>query len=189
VPEFTLTAVSPLGGYDKDHGGVHLTELTDLSIVSIALPLGGEAAAEKTIKNAFGTAAPPVGTTALSKGGAERLVRLGRDQIFALFTHVSPDAERVIAARLNASAYCTDQSDVWVALEISGTGARAALERICPIDLHAHAFPEGNVARTSMEHLGTIILRTGPEKFLLLSASSSAHSFLHALEVSIRNVS
>ena len=40
-----------------------------------------------------------------------------------------------------------------------------------------------------MEHLGTIIIRTEQDTFLLLSASSSAGSFLHAVETSIRNVS
>jgi sarcosine oxidase subunit gamma len=39
-----------------------------------------------------------------------------------------------------------------------------------------------------MEHLGTIVLRDGTDSFLLLSAHSSAESFLHAVETSIRNV-
>jgi sarcosine oxidase subunit gamma len=42
--------------------------------------------------------------------------------------------------------------------------------------------------RTVMEHLGVLILRTGDDAFMLLSASSSAKSFLHALETSVANV-
>jgi methylglutamate dehydrogenase subunit D len=39
-----------------------------------------------------------------------------------------------------------------------------------------------------MEHLGTILLREADDRFLLMSASSSARSFLHGLETSLRNV-
>ena len=79
--------------------------------------------------------------------------------------------------------------NVWVALDISGPKARDALERICPIDLHDDAFAIMDLARTTMEHLGVIILRTDEERWRLLSASSSARSFLHALETSVKNVS
>jgi sarcosine oxidase subunit gamma len=40
-----------------------------------------------------------------------------------------------------------------------------------------------------MEHMGAIVARTGDETYLLLSASSSAKSFAHAVEVSAKNVS
>jgi len=40
-----------------------------------------------------------------------------------------------------------------------------------------------------MEHMGAIVLRDGPDSFLLLSASSTARSYLHAVEISLRNVS
>jgi sarcosine oxidase subunit gamma len=39
-----------------------------------------------------------------------------------------------------------------------------------------------------MEHLGVLILRSGDDEYLLLSASSSARSFLHAVETSLRNI-
>ena len=105
-----------------------------------------------------------------------------------MFTHATPDAERVVAARLNGAAYTTDQTDVWVALGLSGAARGAALERICPIDLHPDAFAVDDAARTVMEHLGVLILRTDADEYLLLSASSSARSFLHAVETSLRNI-
>ncbi|MDX1786447.1 MAG: sarcosine oxidase subunit gamma, partial [Roseovarius sp.] len=70
---------------------------------------------------------------------------------------------------------------------ISGPGSLAALERICMLDLHPDAFKVNAVARTVMEHMGAIIARTGEDTYLLLSASSSAKSFLHAIELSIEN--
>jgi len=188
VPDFTLTPRSALNGYDATFDGVTLREVLQLAIVSIAIPLGGEKKLQSALKKVFGIALPPVGKSIVASDEVTRILVMGRDQLFAVFPHDGADAQQVIAAKLGASAYSTDQSDVWVALEMSGPRARAALERICPIDLHPNAFVEGDVARTSMEHLGTIIVRTGADTFLLLSASSSAQSFQHALETSIQNI-
>lgn len=187
MPEFMLTSAPPLAGYDQSFEGVTLSAPADLAIVSIALPLGGEAAAEKAIRTAYGAALPAPGKSVLSKDGSARLVRLSPDAAFVVFTHATPDAEPHVAGKLKGAAYTTDQTDVWTGLEIFGTNARTALERICPIDLHPDAFTEGDAARTTMEHLGTLIIRTGKDTFLLMSASSSAKSFLHAVETSIHN--
>lgn len=185
--DLTLTAAPPLAGYDQSFENLRLRAPADLAIVSIALPLGGEAAAEKAIKSAYGTALPEIGTSSLSKEGDARLVRLSPDAGLVIFTHATPDAEPHVAGKLKGTAYTTDQTDVWTGVEISGPRARTALERICPIDLHPQSFAQGAAARTTMEHLGTLIIRTDAEAFLLLSASSSAKSFLHALETSIHN--
>jgi len=187
VPDFTLTAAPPLAGYDQSFGDIRLSAPADLAIVSIALPLGGEDAAKKAIKSAFGKALPEVGLSVVAKD--TRLMRLGADQVFAVFVCATPDAEPQVAARLDGAAYTTDQTDGWCALQIEGPDARRALERICPIDLHPDAFKVDAIARTVMEHMGALIARTGEDTYLLLSASSSAKSFLHAVEVSAKNVS
>ena len=186
MSEYSLISAPPLAGTDMMIGALALKAPKDLAIVSIALPLGGEAAAEKAVKAAFGAGLPEIGKTA--QGGDVMLMRLGPDQAFAVFTHPTPDAERVVAGKLNGAAYTTDQTDVWCALELSGEGSRDVLERICPLDLHDSAFATGDVARTVMEHLGVIITRSGQDSWLLMSASSSAGTFLHAIETSIKNV-
>ncbi len=189
MPDYVLEANPPLAGYEKTTGDITLKAPADLALVSIALPLGGEAAALKAIKAAYGSDLPEVGKSCATAKGDATLLRMGSDQAFVMFTHAAPDAERIVAGKLKGAAYTTDQTDVWCALEISGAGARRALERICPLDLHDNAFAAHDVARTTIEHLGVIILRTEPERWLLLSATSSAGSFLHALETSITNVS
>lgn len=189
MAEFHLTAEPPLAGYDKAFAGASLKAPADLALVSIALPLGGEDAAHKAIKAAYGCALPEVGKACATPRKTAHLLRLGVDQAFVVLEHAEPDAERVVAEALKGAAYTTDQTDVWVALDISGPKARDALERICPIDLHDDAFAIMDLARTTMEHLGVIILRTDEERWRLLSASSSARSFLHALETSVKNVS
>ena len=185
--DFKLTSAPPLAGYDQSFDGVRLTAPADLAIVSMALPLGSESSAEKAIKAAFGAALPAIGKSILGKNKATRLVRLSPDAAFVIFAHPMPDAEPFVSAKLKGAVYTTDQTDVWTGLHIEGAKARMALERICPIDLHPDAFADGDAARTTMEHLGTLIIRTGMDAFLLLSASSSAKSFLHAVETSIHN--
>lgn len=187
MANLTLTAEPPLQGYDERFGDTRLHAPNDLAIVSIALPLGAEEGALKSIKSGLGAILPEPGASALTEDD-KRLVRLGVDQAFVIFTHATPDAEKHVQDLLKGAAYTTDQTDVWAGLILDGPAARTSLERICPIDLHPVSFSEGAGARTVMEHLGVLIIRTGPDRFLLLSASSSAASFLHAVETSLKNV-
>ncbi len=189
MPDMILKARPALDGYSESFDGVELHEAVGLAIVSMALPLGNEDAAKKAIKAAYAADLPAVGKSVLSKDKMVRLAMLGQDQAFAIFKHDGPDARSLVAGKIRDAAYTTDQTDVWVGLVISGPRARAALERICPLDLDPGIFATNDVARTNMEHLGTLIVRVCEDTFLMMSASSSAGSFLHAVETSIRNVS
>ena len=81
--DFMLTAEPFLGGYSKDFGTVELTEITDLSIGSLAMPLNGQPAFTKAIKTALGA---PVPTSGMSHSPAPltHLLRLSPDQFMAL---------------------------------------------------------------------------------------------------------
>ena len=82
-----------------------------------------------------------------------------------------------------------DQSDSWVMLRVSGRHVRGALELVCPARPSPRRVPRRRRrARTVMEHLSAIVLREGEDDFLLLSPRSSAASFLHEIETSIRHV-
>ena len=188
MPEFTLTARPPLDGYSQQFGDLDCTELTDTALVSIATPLGGEDALGAAVKQAFKVALPAVGQSTVSGTDGTRFLGLQPGQVFAMLASDSDRAAAIIADKLGDAGYYTDQSDSWVILQLSGLQARKALERICPIDLHTDAFAVGAVTRTVMEHLGTIILRTGTDTFVLLSARSSAKSFQHAVLTSINNI-
>ncbi|MGB0854253.1 MAG: sarcosine oxidase subunit gamma [Pikeienuella sp.] len=182
-----LIATTPLGGFSATFSGTALAEVTDLALVSLACPLGGEAALDTALADGLSLSRPAAGGS-IQKDG-QRLIWTTPDQMLLAFEHDGPDAAAVIAGKLGEAAYLTDQTDNWCALSLNGPLARAALERICPVDLHPDAFAENAAARTVMEHMGAIIVRTGPDEFLLLSASSSAGSFLHAVETSLKNVS
>ncbi|MDJ0824783.1 MAG: sarcosine oxidase subunit gamma family protein [Rhodobacter sp.] len=182
-----LTAIPPLGGHDETTGDLRLRERGDLALVSIAVPLGGEATLAKALRSAFKLDLPDPGR--FSASATHYLIRTGPDQLLLAFAHAAPDAEPRVAKALKGAAYTTDQTGAWAVLELSGPNCRTVLERICPLDLHDMAFPVGAAHRTLMEHLGVLILHTDADTFLLMSASSSAMSFLHALRTSIRYVS
>lgn len=187
MAKYDLMAEPPLAGTDLSIGDARLLAPRAPSLVSIALPLGGEAAAETALQSAFKVALPDSGHSAVAPDGL-RVVRTGPDQAMVLLPDPRPRPEAFVSAKLKDTVYTTDQSDVWVCLTLEGHGALAVLERICPLDLDLSVFPVDAAARTMMEHLGVMIIRTSDDAFLLLSASSSAGSFLHMMETSMRNV-
>ncbi len=188
MAELTLHAQTPLRGYNNRFGDTLLSELCKTAIYSIGLALDSEPALN-SINNSLGTTWPNTGSSTTSADGAYRLLGLQADQVFVLMSSPSVDnGQSNKLPDLGNSAYVTDQSDSWAGLFIDGDSAVQALERICPIDLHPSTFGVGRVTRTSMEHLTVIIVREADNRFLLLSPTSSAHSFLHALETSLRNV-
>lgn len=190
MPNPSLSVRSPLGGYDRTIETVVISETTDLALVSVAVPLGGDARFSAALASGFGAARPATGDSTLGDRLAARVLGMQPDQMFILFDPPNPDrAAETVSAVLESAAYVTDQSDSWTILRMAGTGVRAALERICPLDLDNEAFPQGRVARTVMEHFAVIVLRDGIDSFLLMSPRSSAGSFLHAVELSVRNVS
>lgn len=84
--------------------------------------------------------------------------------------------------------YLTEQSDAWAVLDLRGTLALPALERVCSLDLDADRFSRELVARTRMEHLSVIIHRLPTNGFRLYSARSTAGDFWHMLQTSLFNV-
>ena len=206
-----LTPVSALGGHDAVVGAVRVRERANLGIVSLAVPLGGADAFDAALRDGYGVERPPVGRSARARdvraGDGRAGDRRAEDvRVAALqadqFWLVSADADTALAnarARMGDAAYLTDQSDAWVALRLDGAGGdgardgsgdadageavRAALRRMCPLDLDA--LPDGAATRTVMEHLGVVLLREG-DGYTLLSARSSAPSLLHAVELSAR---
>ena len=181
---YTLEAAPVLGRADVIIGKNRIVERDDLALVSIATPQDGEDALAKALKAGWGLSqpAPTISTT----NGEARAVRTAYDQLLLIFPHATPDANALVQSKLGGAGYTTDQTDVWVVLEISGPDTLSALERLCPLDVAS--FPEHGSGRTVMEHMGAMAVRIAADRFLLLSASSSARSFLHAVETSYHYV-
>ncbi|MGK0271874.1 MAG: heterotetrameric sarcosine oxidase gamma subunit [Cocleimonas sp.] len=191
----SLNALQPLTALDsfsEEAHGITVTEVTDLAIVSMAIPTVTNDAFNKAIKKSYKVDRPTIGTFSQSKTNNARFLGLQQDQMFVLFDYNSDRAVEEVSSKINTSkqlSYLCDQSDSWVTLRISGENSLEALERICPLDINPSSFPVGSVARTSMEHMATIIIHEEEGSYLLLSLRSFAHSFLHAVTTSIKNVS
>ncbi len=188
MANMTLQKQALLGGYSQRFDNTMMSERTNLSILSLAVPLGAKNTVDTTLNQQHGVSWPDIGKVHRSNTDQSIWLGLQQDQCFALFSDLTDEGFAQVSAQLQAAAYITDQSDSWVCINIDGPLARTALERICPIDLHPTVLGESCVTRTTMEHLAVIIHCTGSNSFELLSPSSSAKSFLHALETSFHNI-
>lgn len=186
MSETGLKATSPLNGFSLKEPGVSLVEVAGLAMVAISVPKDGEAALDAALQSALGLAWPVTGRSSVSE--KHRLLGLSQDQSFLLFPHEGAGVENAVHTRIAEAGYLFDQSDAWAILRLQGPHSRAALERICILDLDDAVFPDGAVSRTLMEHLSVIILRETRDRYLLMSPRSSAGSFLDAVETSVRNI-
>jgi len=188
VSEYCLEPAPLLNEYEQQFNGAELRELTDIGKISIAIPIQGQQQVEKALAALFGVTMPAVGKSLLSDDQTARIIRLGNDQLLVMLFDKQRDPKSFLTAKLGDTGYLTEQTDSWVALEICGARSRQALQRICMTDLHPDVFLINDIARTLMEHLGVLLIRNGEDSYVLMSASSSAKSFLHAIVTSIRNV-
>lgn len=191
---FTLTASSPLDGHCTIVDGASLFEVSPRSIVSVSPFTGNEAEFNTAIDKLLNSAYPSaIKAFELTGKNACILVPSSHSQWFLCFDDEVPDPVATagdLLGRMTANKVAmTDQSDAWVILALTGPLVYHTLERICPIDCSLTAMPIGTTARTMIEHLGTIILRRpdddkGNPCFWLMSARSSAASFLHVITAS-----
>ena len=188
VSDYELLPESPLGGVEIELDGFNISEITDKSLVMVALPREKFKDVESSIDKSCGLKLPEMECSTESKDSSITLWRLQKNQVLAYFTYEGNDAESHLSSRLSAPAYYTDQSDTWAMIRVSGNRSREVLERICPIDLSPEVFSVGSVSRTVMEHIGTIIFRDGDDSYVLLTMRSFGRSMLHAIEVSAENV-
>ena len=188
MSDYELTKESPLGGAEHEFDGVTVAEVTDQSLVMIALPRDRAEDIESAVAKSCGLSIPAMGQSTRSSDASVTLWRLQKNQVLAYFAYDADDAEVNLAERFDAPAYYTDQSDTWGMIRVSGERSRDVLERICPIDLDPNVFSLGSVSRTIMEHIGTIIFRDGDDSYVLLTMRSFSRSMLHAIEVSVKNV-
>ena len=188
MSDYDLTKESPLGGTEHEFDGVTVSEVTDQSLVMVALPKDRAEDIESAISESCCLSIPAMGQSTKSTDSSLTLWRMQKNQVLVYFSYDADDAEANLAERFNAPAYFTDQSDSLGMIRVSGERSRDVLERICPIDLDPNVFTLGSVSRTVMEHIGTIIFRDGDDSYVLLTMRSFSRSMLHAIEVSVKNV-
>ncbi|WP_425046253.1 sarcosine oxidase subunit gamma [Primorskyibacter sp. S87] len=178
----SLIATPVLGTDPIEIGANRITPRPDLAMVSVATPRGSETELAAALKSGFGLDVPDA--TGSTQSDDMFALRMTPDQILLVFSATDLSAEGFVKSKLGGAGYTTDQSDALMVLDLDGPLTRAALERLCPVDLHDNAFPVGANARTIMEHMGATIHRVSETEFRLIAAGSSARSFLHAVETS-----
>jgi len=177
VANFSLTARAALDGASYDYEGLSIRELVDIKLLSVAATVDQQATASNALQSHCGLAWPEV--TQSTTSDSTHCLGLQPEQVMLLSQHNDTDHAN-LANNLGNETAVTDQSDSWVAVELTGDRTLEVLERICPIDLHNDTFTVGRVARTSMEHSSVIVFRQA-DRWLLLSPRSSAESFMHSL--------
>ncbi|WP_416896742.1 MAG: hypothetical protein ACMVY4_14565 [Minwuia sp.] len=140
MSETGLMATAPLDGFAFSGDGISVEAVEDLAIVAVSVPGDGQAALGEALQAGYDLEWPGTGR---SSGERTRLIGLSPDQAFLIFRHDGHGAEAVVAGKLGETAYLFDQSDAWAVLRMEGARCRAALERICMLDLDDAAFPEG----------------------------------------------
>lgn len=163
-------------------GGVTLSETLLDSITSIAPLQGQDKALAKALK-ALGLTFPT--PNSFAQKASARIVWTGRGQAFLI--NAAPEGQTAFAA-LTACAALTDQTDGWACLSLAGAPAEAALMRLVPLDLRGTAFPKGSAARAPLNHMQSILLRTGPHSFDLMVFRSMARSAWHEVETAMKSL-
>ena len=188
VTSLSLEAEFPLNRYQKDFDEINIKELTDNITFSFAIPDSNFLKLNIKLQKLYNVKLPIVGNNIFISNINLYFMGLQPNQ-FYLFSKIEylKDFNSFIKI-FSEFGYFTDQSDSWLILRISGENCINVLERICPLNLDSETFLNGNVLRTSMEHVGTIIMRMDKNEFILFSPRSSANSFIHSLETSINNV-
>ena len=112
-----------------------------------------DAALTQALARALGFA-PPETPNTVTNAGARRALWLspgtwriagGPDDAARLETALREAMPRALAS-------VVDVSDFYTVIQIRGAGARAALARGCPLDLHERAFGAGRCARSLLVH-------------------------------------
>lgn len=173
-----LIAISPLADRAPIRiGACGLAEADPGPITSVAAFTGKDKALATALKAATGLA--PTGPNRFTAKGPARMVWTARGQAFLI---------GVPAPDLSGIAAVTDQSDGWVCLRVEGPAAETVLTRLYPIDLRLRAFEVGHAARTPLNHLMSVLMRSGAETFDILVFRSMARTAWHEIETAMRGV-
>jgi sarcosine oxidase subunit gamma len=156
----------------SDPSSVSLSEVPFVAMVSLRVnPVGPAAARVAAVLGApLPTACGEVTGThshdALWLGPDEWLVVTSTDAV-AL-------ADQLTAAVGEEPGLVLDVSANRTVLELTGSRARAVLEKGCPVDLHPRSFGPGHAVSTTLARVPVLLWQTGEDTYRLLPRSSFA---------------
>lgn len=156
---------------------VRAVALPDPAIVSVAARPGGP-----DIATALGIPLPPPGKWHMA--GTRRIVCTTPDQWLVVQADDDGTLFDWLADALGEAATLIDLSASHVAVRVSGPGARDALAKGVPIDLHPRATRPGDAASTIVAHMPVLLWQQdGTPTYDLLCARSLTGSFHRWLDL------
>jgi sarcosine oxidase, subunit gamma len=170
----TTLRSSPLAHLAAGTGSdrVRLAELPLRAMVSVRLdPRSGAAGAvERTLGAQLPRACGHVG-----EHGPHRILALGPDEWLVVSDEEPGTVVEAISGALGgAHAAVVDVSASRTILELSGSSARAVLEKGCPVDLHPRAFRPGTAVTTTLARVPLLLWQVRPDAYRLMPRSSFA---------------
>lgn len=160
------------------HGHAHLHEVDLGPLASLAPFKDQQKAVSDTLQKKYGVGYPAPNEVQMR--GAVKILWFGRDM--ALIAGVQPDPQ------LHRLAAITDQSDAWVAVELSGKNSVDVLARLVPVDMRATVARQGSTVRTLLGHMNASITPMGSDTFLILVFRSMAETLVHELQEAMEAV-
>lgn len=132
---------------------VRLLRRDGLGLATVICRKNKEAGLAEALRRLTAADCPKPGKFTTGKEGD--IVWSGPGQWLIVTEH--PDVVATLALELADLAAVTNQSDARAILRLSGARARDVLAKGCLIDLHPRAFQPGDVALTSISHIGVQI--------------------------------
>ena len=154
-PLSALSGIAVPGRYGRGEGepSLVITELTGLSLATVACRKGQAAALSAAVRNAYGVDLPA--SSRIAQGAAVRFIGYGPGQWLAVSEALANEAlASELAAKLQGLASVSDQSGGRTVLRVSGNRARDVLAKGLPLDLDPRAFPLGSAATSAISHIG-----------------------------------
>jgi sarcosine oxidase subunit gamma len=188
VSEYRLTPRTAFGAeapHVVSHGAARLEERPGVALASVAARAGQADAVAAALTALTGGEA---GIGGFYDGTPIALFWSGPSQWFAMADRGGDDMlADTLKAHLGDAASITDQSDGWVAFDLTGARLEAVLERLCNVDLAG--FGAGGAVRTVIGHMPAFVLCRSPGAACrLLCMRSMATGFAHAVGTAMASV-
>jgi methylglutamate dehydrogenase subunit D len=152
--------------------GLIARQSATVNLASIASRRGQTEALSEAVSRAFGVSLPITPRVAAADGisfiwgGANR---------WLVEAACVPDAgvESFLGAHLGQFAAICDQSDSRIMVDLQGPKVREVLAKGLPIDLDPRRFQVGDVAMTTVSHIGVHVWQTSPQPIYRMSVARS----------------
>lgn len=173
-----LTALGKRDATVVTHGPLTITERFDVALASVAARKGRMADLSAAAKKLD---VPLPGPASHLQGTPYSAFWVAPEMWFVEAPYASHELiADLLKAAFGDAASITEQTDAWVAFDLSAPDLTPLLERLCNVDYAAK--PDGYATRSVMEHLGVYLIKHGPGAARLYGPRSSAESLMHALE-------